>query len=147
LASIWQKTVFQLHGAAADGSVVFRKKLSRPLFARFMSEHPPCLVAMEACSRRAQSRSGRIEQPLVWKFGHCRVTHPGIPIPDCAPCSAAINLVQIVNKQDVKEIRAMVRNKVRFPKGLSEPEFERLCGIEEQCRAAVVASRWPQGFI
>jgi len=41
----------------------------------------------------------------------------------------------------------MVRNKVRFPKGLSEPEFERLCGIEEQCRAAVVASRWPQGFI
>jgi hypothetical protein len=29
------KNVFQLHGAAADGSVVFRKKLSRPQFARF----------------------------------------------------------------------------------------------------------------
>ena len=28
------KNVFQVHGAAADGSVVFRKKLSRPQFAR-----------------------------------------------------------------------------------------------------------------
>ena len=42
--------MFQLHGAAADGSVVFRKKLSRPQLARFMAEHPPCLVAMEACA-------------------------------------------------------------------------------------------------
>jgi transposase len=44
------KNVFQLHGVAADGSVVFRKKLSRPQFARFMAEQPPCLVAMEACA-------------------------------------------------------------------------------------------------
>ena len=43
------KNVFQLHGAAADGSVVFRKKLSRPQFARFMADHPACEVAMEAC--------------------------------------------------------------------------------------------------
>ncbi len=43
------KNVFQLHGAAADGSVMFRKKLSRPQFARFMAEHPQCLVVMEAC--------------------------------------------------------------------------------------------------
>lgn len=32
------KNVFQLHGAAADGSVMFRKKLSRPQFARFMAD-------------------------------------------------------------------------------------------------------------
>jgi hypothetical protein len=44
------KNVFQVHGAAADGSVVFRKKLSRPQFARFMADHLPCLVAMEACA-------------------------------------------------------------------------------------------------
>ena len=44
------KNVFQLHGAASDGSVVFRKKLSRPQFTRFMAEQPPCLVAMEACA-------------------------------------------------------------------------------------------------
>lgn len=43
------KNVFQLHGAASDGSVVFRKKLSRPQFARFMADHPACEVAMEAC--------------------------------------------------------------------------------------------------
>jgi len=41
----------------------------------------------------------------------------------------------------------MARNKVQFQKGLSEPEFERLYGTEEQCRAAVVASRWPHGFV
>jgi transposase len=40
------KNVFQLHGAGADGSVVFRKKLSRPQCARFMAQQPPCLVAM-----------------------------------------------------------------------------------------------------
>jgi len=37
------------HGAAADGTVLFRKKLSRPQFQRFMADQPPCLVAMEAC--------------------------------------------------------------------------------------------------
>ena len=40
----------------------------------------------------------------------------------------------------------MARNRVQFQKGLSEPEFERLYGTEEQCRAAVVAARWPEGF-
>ena len=41
----------------------------------------------------------------------------------------------------------MARNRVQFQKGLSEPEFERLYGTEEQCRAAVVAARWPDGFV
>lgn len=40
----------------------------------------------------------------------------------------------------------MARNMVQFQKGLSEPAFERLYGTEEQCRAVVVASRWPDGF-
>ena len=40
----------------------------------------------------------------------------------------------------------MARNSVQFQKGLSEPEFERQYGSEEQCRAAVIASRWPGGF-
>jgi len=44
------KNVFQVHGAAVDGSVLFCKKLSRPQFARFMAEQPPCRVAMEACA-------------------------------------------------------------------------------------------------
>ena len=40
----------------------------------------------------------------------------------------------------------MARNRVRFQKGLSEPEFERLYGTKVQCRAAIVASRWPKGL-
>ncbi len=36
------KNVFQLQGASADGSVVFRKKLSRLQFGRFMAGQSPC---------------------------------------------------------------------------------------------------------
>lgn len=43
------KNAVQLHGAAADGTVVFRKKLSRPQLHRFVAEHPRCVIAMEAC--------------------------------------------------------------------------------------------------
>jgi transposase-like protein len=41
----------------------------------------------------------------------------------------------------------MARNTVQFQKGFSEPEFERQFGAEEQRRAVVVASRWPDGFV
>ena len=44
------KTVFQAHGAGMDGSVIFRRKLSRAQLLKFMSEQPPCVVAMEACA-------------------------------------------------------------------------------------------------
>lgn len=44
------KSVFHLHGASADGRTMFRKKLSRPQFHKFLQSHPPCLVAMEACA-------------------------------------------------------------------------------------------------
>lgn len=43
------KHVFQLHGIAKDGTVAFRKKLSRTQFPRFMASQLPCRVAMEAC--------------------------------------------------------------------------------------------------
>ena len=41
----------------------------------------------------------------------------------------------------------MARNKVQFQKGLSEPAFDRQYATEEQCRAIVIASRWPNGFV
>ena len=41
---------FQLHGARADGSLAFRKKLSRDRVLKFVASHPPCIVAMEACA-------------------------------------------------------------------------------------------------
>jgi transposase len=44
------KRTFQLHGARGDGSVVFRKKLSREKLLTFLAEQPRCAVAMEACA-------------------------------------------------------------------------------------------------
>jgi hypothetical protein len=44
------KNVFQAHGAAADGAVVFRRKLSRAQLLKFMAAQAPCVVAMEACA-------------------------------------------------------------------------------------------------
>src|SRR5579872_4255618 len=44
------KHVFQVHGACADGSVAFRKKISRVKLLPFLSSQPRCLVAMEACA-------------------------------------------------------------------------------------------------
>ena len=41
----------------------------------------------------------------------------------------------------------MARNKVQHQKGSSEAEFDRRYGSEEQCRAAVVKWRWPDGFV
>ncbi len=41
------KRVFQLHGAASDGTVVFRKKLSRASLVRFLAAQPNCTIAME----------------------------------------------------------------------------------------------------
>lgn len=43
------KAVFQLHAASMTGEPIFRKKLSRQSFAKFMAEQPPALVVMEAC--------------------------------------------------------------------------------------------------
>jgi transposase len=39
------KQVFQVHGAAADGPVLFSEKLSRSQCPRFMAGLQPCVVA------------------------------------------------------------------------------------------------------
>lgn len=43
------KTVFQLHAVSMTGQPKFCKKLSRSGFAKFMGEHTPSIVVMEAC--------------------------------------------------------------------------------------------------
>ncbi|MYJ71947.1 MAG: IS110 family transposase [Rhodospirillaceae bacterium] len=43
------KNSFQLHGMQADGSVAFRRKLSRVKLLGFVAAQPRCVVAMEAC--------------------------------------------------------------------------------------------------
>ena len=44
------KNTFQVHGAKADGSVAYRKKLSRARLLGFLAVRPRCVVAMEACA-------------------------------------------------------------------------------------------------
>ncbi len=43
------KNSFQMHGAYSDGSVAFRRKLSRGRVLAFLLSQPRCTVAMEAC--------------------------------------------------------------------------------------------------
>ena len=43
------KSVFQVHGADADGAVVIRKRISRAKVLEFFAAVPPCLVGIEAC--------------------------------------------------------------------------------------------------
>ncbi len=43
------KRSFQVHGAKADGSVAYRRKLGRERLLSFLASQPPCTVAMEAC--------------------------------------------------------------------------------------------------
>src|SRR5687768_186087 len=44
------KHVFQVHGMAADGSVVLKKRLRRGQVHTFFAGLKPCLVGMEACA-------------------------------------------------------------------------------------------------
>lgn len=44
------KHVFQLHGAAADGTVLFRRRLRREKLLDFLAAQPACVVALEACA-------------------------------------------------------------------------------------------------
>jgi hypothetical protein len=43
------KAVFQLHAASMVAQPMFRKKLSRQSFGKFMAEQPPAVVVMDAC--------------------------------------------------------------------------------------------------
>jgi transposase len=43
------KTVFQLHAEDGSGKVLWRKRLRREEFLRFLAKLPPALIGMEAC--------------------------------------------------------------------------------------------------
>jgi len=58
------KSVFQIHGIDADGTVVIRKRVGRAKVLEFFSGLPPCLVGMEACATAHQWARE------LKKFGH-----------------------------------------------------------------------------
>jgi len=67
------KNTIQVHGAGADGSVIFRRKVSSTKLLTFLPGVHPCTVAMEACAgshywatslaSRASSRALTARQP------------------------------------------------------------------------------------
>lgn len=55
------KDVFGLHGVNGEGRVAFKKRLVRSRLLEFLSQLPPCLVGLEACSS-AHYWARKIEQ-------------------------------------------------------------------------------------
>ena len=48
------KSVFQIHGVDAGGTVVIRRRVGRARVLEFFADLPPCLVGMEACATAHQ---------------------------------------------------------------------------------------------
>jgi len=44
------KNSFQVCGVRSDGGVIFNRAVSRGRLVQFLSDQPPCIVAMEACA-------------------------------------------------------------------------------------------------
>jgi hypothetical protein len=69
------KSVFQIHGVDADGTVVIRKRISRAKILEFFAALPSCLVGIEACpsahhwSRKLQAlgHTGKLMPPSYVK--------------------------------------------------------------------------------
>ena len=68
------KNVIQLHGAAADGSVMSRKKLPHPQRAQFMADHLPCGVVTEAYLGRPAAAGEGSEDGAQRDIGQLLVT-------------------------------------------------------------------------
>jgi len=72
------KSVFQLHGVTADGTVALRRQLRRGRVPEFFGRLPPCLVGMEACAfvgTTVPRKVVRSSSPHFWarepaKLGH-----------------------------------------------------------------------------
>lgn len=67
------KRVFHAHGAHIDGSVAFRKRLTRAQVMPFLAAQPTCVVAMEACASAHLRMSGGVRsRGSIMKFGSSR---------------------------------------------------------------------------
>ncbi|OWV39230.1 IS110 family transposase [Mameliella alba] len=110
------KQVFQIHGATADGRAVFRKKLSRPQFAKFMAALPPCIVAMEACGTahywgRELARLGhdiRLIPPVYVKPFVKRQKNDAADAEAIAEAAQRPNMRSVAVKSAAQQARAML---------------------------------------
>ena len=110
------KQVFQIHGATADGRTIFRKKLSRPQFAKFMEALPPCIVAMEACGTahywsRELARLGhdiRLVPPVYVKPFVKRQKNDAADAEAIAEAAQRPNMRTVAVKSAAQQARAML---------------------------------------
>ena len=74
------KSVFQIHGVDAGGTVVIRRRVGRARVLEFFADLPPCLVGMEACATAHQwagcdtfhyLRAGGAETRSLQRAGRC----------------------------------------------------------------------------
>jgi transposase len=65
------KSVFQVHGVDAEGSVVVRRQLKRRYVLAFFKKLPPCLVGIEAHATRRLVSFERCHA-LIWR-SNCRI--------------------------------------------------------------------------
>ncbi len=72
------KSVFQLHGVDADGTVVIR---ARTKILEFFADLRPCLVGMKACATSHQSLSTMAfdHSSLWWLWDQHLIADPGGP--------------------------------------------------------------------
>ena len=80
------KHVFQLHGSAADGAVLFRRRLRREKLLEFLASQAACVVAMEACASahywaREIQRLGHEVRLPVTAITRARPLLCGAPLP------------------------------------------------------------------
>jgi transposase len=74
------KRVFHAHGAHADGSVAFRKRMARSQVLPLLARQPTCVVAMEACAsahewgRAIRELGHEVRQP---KLRYCTAQRGG----------------------------------------------------------------------
>jgi len=101
------KHTFHLHAQDKFGKEVAREKCSRPQMMRFLANHPPCTVVMEACAGshclareiKAMGHEAKLISPqFVKPFVKIKIT-PGVRI--------------VVASPDLPETRPRGRNESR----------------------------------
>lgn len=110
------KRVFQVHGAASDGRVVFRKKLSRSQLLPFLAAQPRCIVAMEACGTahewgRAIGELGhmvRLVPPLYVKPFVKRQKNDAADAEAIAEAASRPTMRFVAVKTEAQQARAMI---------------------------------------
>ena len=112
------KNVFQAHGAGADGSVIFRRKLSRVQLLKFLTQQPSCVVAMEACA--SAHHWGRV----IGDLGHeVRLIPPAYVKPFVKLCSPQHNLTYhqvAIMRRNVRRVAHCQRFRPTFLRIISE---------------------------